>query len=312
MTFPKPINPPDSVFQARSERGKHLLKATFFGVAIRSIIIIVEFFAAYFFGSAALFMDALSSTLDVISSCFLILFIKLAERPPDENHPFGHGRFEPLAGLQLGILLFIVGVGMLIQQTFQLKVEPQPDGIKTGVWIIPLGAVLLLEICYAISMRAARKHESPALKADAAHYRIDSLTSVFAAIALLLGAYFPHSAHLLDHFGAMAIAIFMIVMGSYTIKGNLNQLMDYIPPEKYFKIVKEAATAVSGVLDTEKTRIQMYGPDAHVDIDIEVDPQLSVENAHCISQEVRVAIQQKWPQVRDVTVHIEPYYPGDH
>lgn len=312
MNFPKPINPPDSVFKARSERGKHIFKATLIGVALRSIIIIVEFFGAFFFGSAALFMDALSSTLDVIASCFLILFIKLAERPPDANHPFGHGRFEPLAGLQLGLLLFIVGIGMFIQQAFQLNVESSKERIEGFVWIIPLGAVILLELCYAISTHAAKKHESPALQADAAHYRIDSLTSLFAAVALIFAAYFPHLGHALDHIGAMAIAIFMIVMGSYTIKGNLNQLMDYIPPEKYFKMVKEAAKDVPGVLDTEKTRIQMYGPDAHVDIDVEVDPDLSVEKAHCISQEVRTAIQQKWPQVRDVTVHIEPYYPGDH
>jgi len=92
----------------------------------------------------------------------------------------------------------------------------------------------------------------------------------------------------------------------------LNQLLDKIPATRYFLAVRKAAINVNGVLDTEKIRIQQYGPDAHVDIDIEVDPQLSVEKAHTISQHVRAAIQKEWPMVRDVMVHIEPYYPGDH
>lgn len=312
MTFPKPIIPPDFVLRARIERKKHLLKATFIGVAIRSVIIIGEFLGAIVFNSSSLFMDALSSSLDVLSSCLLIFFIKLAERPPDENHPFGHGRYEPIAGLQLGLLLAISGAFMFINQLLHLKITGTEEAMNPFAWVIPLAALILLEICYAISLRAAKAHDSPALIADAAHYRIDGLTSLFAAIALISAAYFPQMSGLLDTIGAIAIALFMMGMGIYTTKGNLNQLMDTIPGKKYFTLVREAAIKVAGVFDTEKIRIQLYGPDAHVDIDIEVDPRLSVEKAHCISQEVRAAIQRDWPQVRDVTVHIEPYYPGDH
>ena len=88
--------------------------------------------------------------------------------------------------------------------------------------------------------------------------------------------------------------------------------MDRIPEDRFFNTVRQAAKHVEGVLETEKIRIQRYGPDAHVDIDIEVDPGLTVEVAHAISQKVRVEIQKAWPAVRDVTVHIEPYYSGDH
>ena len=104
----------------------------------------------------------------------------------------------------------------------------------------------------------------------------------------------------------------MIVMGVYAVRNNLHQLLDRVPDAHFFDTVTKAAKIVPGVLDTEKIRIQLYGPDAHVDIDVEVDPQLSVEKAHEISQKVRVEIQKEWPAVRDVTVHIEPYYPNDH
>ena len=116
----------------------------------------------------------------------------------------------------------------------------------------------------------------------------------------------------MDHIGAMTIASMMVVLGIYAAKNNLDQLMDRIPNRDFFERVRKASLTVIGVLDTEKIRIQLYGPDAHVDIDIEVDPLLPVHLAHEISQNVRVEIQKEWPSVRDVTVHIEPYYPGDH
>lgn len=309
--FPGTVAPPESVFRARAERKQQMMRSMGWGVFIRLIIILFEFIGVILFNSSALFMDALSSSIDVVCSLFLILFIKLAERPPDANHPFGHGRYEPLAGLQLGIFLIVVGLGMLVQQGMQLTFLPTGE-IDRRAWIIPLCAVVLLEICYFMMMRTAKKQHSPALAADAFHYRIDSITSVFATVALLLAAYFPHWSLVIDHAGAIAIALLMVVLGAYAVRSNLNQLLDHIPDSHFFNSVRKAAKRVSGVLDTEKIRIQLYGPDAHVDIDVEVDPQLSVEKAHEISQEVRVEIIKEWPAVRDVTVHIEPYYPNDH
>lgn len=309
--FPERITPPQSVFEARAERQRHVMRSAFWAVALRLLIISAEFMGVAFFGSASLLMDALASLIDVFCSLCLIGFIRLAGRPPDETHPFGHGRFEPLAGFQLGLLLIVVGAGALVQQTFQLA-KPVPGQLNGYIWLIPVGAVIALEISYSIAMRAAKKHNSPALQADAAHYRVDSLTSLFAAIALLLAAYLPEWSLLIDHIGAIGIALLMIILGGYSVMGNVNQLLDRAPSQEYFDTVYRAAKDVSGVLGTEKTRIQQYGPDAHVDIDIEVDPHLPVEEAHKISQHVRVAIQKAWPAVRDVTVHIEPFYPNDH
>lgn len=309
--FPDKVLPPPSVHEARAERKRHMQSSIIWGISIRSLIIIGEFVGVAFFGSYALFMDALASLMDVACSLCLLIFIKLAERPPDTNHPFGHGRFEPLAGLQLGLLLVVTGIGMLVQQSFELT-TPHIGELDRRTWIIPLCAVVALEVCYAISMRAAKKHDSTALAAEASHYRVDSLTSLFATIALLFAAYFPHYSLVIDHLGAMAIAILMIGLGAFAVRNNVNQLLDRKPAKHYFESVERASKNIPGVLETEKIRIQLYGPDAHVDIDVEVDPELTVAKAHEISQKVRAEIQKEWPSVRDVTVHIEPYYPGDH
>jgi cation diffusion facilitator family transporter len=311
--FPDPIALPEKVQEVRTKRQKQIVQSTIYGISIRFAIIVVELAGVYLFASYALLMDAIASIFDIASSFFLIVCIKLAAKPPDTNHPFGHGRYEPLIGLVLGLMLTMIGIVMFVQQSLQLTVSHVlRDSISPKAWLIPAAAMLLLEICYRTVIRTAQKENSPALAADAIHYRMDALTSLFAMIALLFAAYFPAWSVLFDHCGAIVIALFMIGLGIYAAKNNFHQLMDRTPDQKFFEIVRKAALSVEGVQDTEKIRIQLYGPDAHVDIDIEVDPQLSVKIAHEISQLVRVEIQKAWPVVRDVTVHLEPFYPNDH
>lgn len=312
-TFPERLPLPETVMMGRVQRQKELLSSAWCGIGIRSAIILFELIGVWLFASSSLLLDAIASSIDVISSLFLILCIKLADRPPDTNHPFGHGRYEPLVGLQLGIMLLVVGAYLFVQQIFQATSESHlQNSIDHYAWIFPVIAVVLLEICYQIVMRTALRQNSPALAADALHYRVDGLTSLFAAIALILGAFLPEWSHLIDHVGAVFIAFFMVLMGGYAAFNNLHQLMDRIPDKVFFDRVRKAACRAEGVRDTEKIGIQVCGPDAHVDIDIEVDPHLTVEVAHKISQEVRIEIQKEWPAVRDVIVHIEPYYPNDH
>ena len=214
--------------------------------------------------------------------------------------------------MQLGLLLAVIGGGMLIQQLTAISSESEGKVIQPLTWLIPLGAVILLEIAYQHLKKTAKRQHSPALLADAVHYRIDGINSLFAMIALLLAAYFPKYSNLCDHLGAVVIALLMVGIGIFAAKNNLNQLLDRVPSPEYFDKVQAAALRVDGVLATEKIRIQLYGPDAHVSIDIEVAPGLSVELAHELTQKVRAEIQKEWPAVRDVIVHVEPYYPGDH
>jgi cation diffusion facilitator family transporter len=265
-----------------------------------------------YFNSSALLLDALSSIIDIGSSLFLILCIKFADKPPDEEHPFGHGRFEPIAGLQIGLLLIALGGGMLFQQVSAIAHAPPEKAIDSLTWIIPFCAVILLEICYRVVRATAKRQNSPALLADAVHYRIDGLNSLFATVALIFSAYFPRYSVLFDHIGAIAIATLMIFIGIFAARKNSHQLLDRTPELKYFELVKNAAKRVEGVRATEKIRLQVYGPDAHVNIDVEVDPFLTVESAHEIAQKVRNEIQKSWPSVRDVIVHLEPYFPNDH
>lgn len=310
--FPKALPIPEQIFDRRAKRHQEVLTAAKLGVFFRLSVILIEVVGIFLMNSSALFLDVISSLMDIASSLLLIFCIKLAQRPPDRNHPFGHGRYEPLGGMLLGIFLIVLGGSMFGQQFVRMFHETGESHIHPWSWLFPAFAMGMLEIAYRNLNQAAKEQNSPALAADAVHYRIDSLTSLFATIALLLAGFWPEWALYIDHAGALVIALFMIVIGVIASRENFHQLMDRVPDNQFFDRVRQAAFKATGVEGTEKIRIQQYGPDAHVDIDIEVMPALSVEEAHAISQQVRLEIQLAWPSVRDVTVHIEPFYANDH
>ncbi len=285
---------------------------TLVGVCVRLGIVAAELGGVAAFGSATLLVDALASLADVAASLLLVAAIRLAARPPDDDHPFGHGRYEPLAGLQLAVFLAVVGGYLFGRQLWSAATGPAGGVVSPWAGAIPLVAAALLEIVSRVIGGIGVKHRSSALVAESAHFRIDAVTSLVAAAGIGLAAAAPDYGHLIDRLGAMLLAGVMVWLGLAAASENLNQLMDRVPEPESFDRVRTAAAAVAGVREVEKIRIQHAGPDAHVDIDVEVDPATRVDEAHRIAQHVRAAIQADWPAVNEVVVHVEPFYEGDH
>ena len=310
--FPSPVHVPDEIHRERRLRTRRLTRVAFLGVGIRFVIIAIELVGFSYWRYSVLLVDALASIADVVASLSIVIAIRIAQRPPDREHPFGHGRYEPLAGLQLAVLISLLGCFLFGQQLLS-AVEDAADGAVTP-WAcaIPALAALLLESCYRWLSRTGERENSTALVAEATHYRIDAVSSMLAAAGLLVASLAPGVSLLVDHLFAMLLAAMMVVLGVLAGRENLHQLMDRVPEAKWFDLVHRTAAGVSGVLEVEKIRIQNAGPDAHVDIDVEVDPDATVRAAHVIAQHVRASIRTAWPAVQEVVVHVEPYYAGDH
>jgi cation diffusion facilitator family transporter len=310
--FPEPVRPQEGLRDARARRTQRLVRVTLIGIAVRLVIVAAELVGYAVYRSATLLIDALASLADVTASLLLVAAIRLAARPPDDDHPFGHGRYEPLAGLQLAVFLAGLGGYLFLRQLWSAATTPTAGEIAAIAGLIPLIAAGLLEVVARVIRRIGARHRSSALIAESAHFRIDAMTSLIAAIGIGLAAALPSYGHLIDRLGAMLLAAVMIWLGAAAALENLHQLMDRVPEDASFERVRAAAAAVEGVREVEKIRIQHAGPDAHVDIDIEVDPEIRVDEAHRIAQHVRATIQSAWPSVREVVVHVEPYYEGDH
>ena len=302
---------PSSVEQQRQERSLRLVKVATWGIAIRILVVVVELVGFWILGHAVLFVDGVASATDVIASLLIIAAIKAAERPPDSNHPFGHGRIEPLAGLQMAIVLIVVG-SLLLWQQFTGGLAAGQEVVSTWAWLIPLGCAAMLEFVCQLILRVAKRDKCAALVAEAYHYRIDAATSLMAAFGLALATIVPSLSASIDRVAAIFIAGIVVILGLLAAKENLDQVLDHRPDAEWFERVRSSAIQVQGVMEVEKIRIQQTGPDAHVDIDIEVAPQTSVFDAHSVAQKVRAIIQTDWPAVREVVVHVEPYFADDH
>jgi cation diffusion facilitator family transporter len=309
MPFPKDVPLPSHVLTYRQLRIRQLYKATLRAMGLRGLLIFIEFIGFWIFDSQALLVDGLASCVDLIFSCVLLVCLFFAMSPPDEEHPFGHGRIEPVYGLLMGAGLIQIGLYFFYNQLFYHDATLRTLDIRASLFA--LSSAIVMEMSYRFLKHFAKHYESSALLSEAMHYRADALNSLIAFVAVISASFSPYHGAVIDRIGAGLIALSMIYLGLKAFKENFDPLVDRRPSKVHFERIQKATLKVKGVLDTEKIRVQHYGPDAHVDIDIEVNPDLSIEQAHFISQLVRRSIQSEWPAVQDVTVHIEPHYKDD-
>lgn len=280
------------------------VRATYVSIVSNTLLAIIKWLAGFFGNSYALIADAIESTADIFSSILVLVGIKYANKPADKNHPYGHGRIEPL-------ITFIV-VGFLIVSATIIAYE-SIENIKTphegpkSFTLIVLGAIIIWkEISYHFVMRRAKQTGSTALVADAWHHRSDAITSVAAfigiSIALIMGDGFEAA----DDWAAL-LAAFMILYNSYRIlKPALGEIMDKDMYEEMEGQVCEFARTVNGVLDTEKCRVRKTGMTYYVDLHIIVNKNITVKEGHDIAHDLKRQMIEEMPEIADVLIHVEP------
>ena len=254
--------------------------------------------------STSVLADGFESAADVLASGTILLALTLAARPPDSNHPYGHGRIETLAGLLLGFVLFSAGVAISFHAIAAAGDVIRPPAAY-AVWplLISIGAKLyMVRYKYA----TARRIMSAALMADAANDGIDAVSGLAALIALSLTLLNPVRFLHVDHYGAFVIGLIVMFTGVRVIRETGMQLMDTMPDPKLMKAIRQVASTVPGVDGVEKCFARKTGLKYHVDLHLEVDPEMTVRDSHDIAQQVRERIREQLNWVADVLVHVEP------
>jgi cation diffusion facilitator family transporter len=253
--------------------------------------------------STSVLADGFESAADVLASGTILLALTLAARPPDSNHPYGHGRIETLAGLLLGFVLFCAGIGISVHAIAVNDISGAPAAYAVWPLFISIAAKLfMVRYKYAIGRRIL----SAALVADAANDGIDALSGLAALIAVSLTLYDPVRFLRADHYGAFVVGLIVIFTGVRVIRETGMQLMDTMPDPKLMKSIREVAGSVPGVDGVEKCFARKTGLKYHVDLHLEVDPEMTVRVSHDIAQQVRERIRDELKWVADVLVHVEP------
>lgn len=280
------------------------VKATYFSIVSNASLAIIKGLAGFFGNSYALTADAIESTTDIFSS-FLVLFgIKYSNRPADDNHPYGHGRAEPL-------ITFIV-VGFLITSATIIAYE-SIDNIRTPhempkSWtLIVLGAIIIWkEFSFRLVMKRSIETNSSSLKADAWHHRSDAITSIAAfvgiSIALILGKGYESA----DDWAALFASGFIFYNSYLIFRPALGEIMDEHLYEDLVGDIRKISHQVEGIVDTEKCFIRKAGMKYHVDLHAIVNANITVKEGHLLSHKLKDTLRQEIPELGHVLIHIEP------
>lgn len=253
--------------------------------------------------SVAVVSDGMESSADIVTSGLVWLGLWIAAKPADHDHPYGHGRFEILAGLGVGTLLAAVGAGICVGSVVHIHDMHVPD--LFAVWASGL-SIAVHGTFAAVKMRAGRRTQSTALTADAWHDAVDVLSGCIALTAVLLAALVPGMSAA-DHFGGSLIGLIVIFLGLRVVRETALQLTDQMPDDAQMQQIRSSAMCVPGALAIEKCFARKTGLRYHVDLHLEVDPYLTVLESHQIAHEVQLRVKTDLDWVADVLVHVEPH-----
>jgi cation diffusion facilitator family transporter len=268
------------------------------------MLAILKWLAGYFGNSYALIADAIESTSDIFSSLMVLFGIKYANKPADQNHPYGHGRAEPL--VTFVVVAFLVTSATVIAYDSVSNITT-PHELPKSYTLIILGAIILWkEASYQFVIRKSKQSNSASLKADAWHHRSDAITSVAAFIGISIALIFGKGYESADDWAALFASGFILYNSYLIFRQALGEIMDENLYDELVSRIRRIATAVEGVKGTEKCFIRKTGMTYHVDLHAIVDGNISVHEGHAISHKLKDTLQKEIPELENVLIHIEP------
>ncbi len=274
------------------------------GMIVSSGLAVVKIITGLMAGSTSVVADGLESAGDVLASGLVLLGLTLAAIPADRNHPYGHGRAETLTGLLVGLMLFGAGVAISFHALL-FAGEPHQPPAAYAIWPLIVSIGVKSVLCGA-KFRFGKKIGSTALAADGWNDAVDIVSGLAALTAVGLTLYDPQRFLAADRYGGFVVGLIVIFTGMRVTRDTGLQLMDTMPNERMMRTIREVAQQVSGVEGVEKCFARKTGLQYHVDLHLEVDPEITVRSSHDIAEQVRNRIRRDVDWVADVLVHVEP------
>ena len=278
-------------------------RAIVIGLWINACLMIIKLMAGYFGKSEAVFADGLESACDFVAMLFAMIALKIGRKPLDSTHPYGHGKAESIAAIFVSLVIVATGLGILYTSIMTIVgrdyVAPQLIAVLAA-----LATIIAKEILYRYTRSVANKLDSPAVEAIAKDHRKDALTSIATLIGVA-GAYL--GAALMDPLAAGLTAFFIFYIGGKTFIGATYDLMDGQPPTDLIAAVTTMTEKVPGIEHVHQIRCRRSGQYVIVDLKLDMDPNMTVKQSHAITVKVKRLIFERFPNVGDVMVHVNPH-----
>ncbi|WP_282178417.1 cation diffusion facilitator family transporter [Maribacter stanieri] len=280
------------------------IKTTYFSIIGNICLALIKGFAGFFGNSYALIADAIESTTDIFASVLVLLGFKYAERPADENHPYGHGKIEP-------IITFLVVAFLVISATViayeSIENIQTPHKVPKPWTLIVLGIIILWkEISYRVVIKKSEETNSTSLKADAWHHRSDAITSIMAFIGISIAVVLGKGYETADDWAALMASGFILYNSYLILRPALGEIMDEQRYDDLLEEIRIKSLEVPGITGTEKCFIRKAGMKFHVDLHAMVDGNISVTKGHDIAHLLQDHLNKEIPNLEHVLIHIEP------
>lgn len=274
------------------------------GVGASATLAVMNVAVGLLANSTSVFATGLEFAGDVVASTIVLGGMVVAARPADDNHPYGHGRVEMLAGFVVGMIVMIGGAVICYQSLQAIGASHAPPGISAIAALIV--AIVVRGVMSIVKFRVGRRIQSGSLVADAWNDAVDILSATAALIAVALTMRDPVRFMAADHYGGFVVGIVVILVGIRIAREASFELVDTMPEPGMARQIRDVARSVPGVLLVDKSYARKTGLRYHVDLHIHVDRAMTVEAAHQVGGHVRAEIRRQLPWVADVLVHTEP------
>lgn len=283
---------------------KSAIKASYFSIVGNVLLAAIKLVSGFLGNSYALIADGIESTTDVFSSLFVLFGIKYAQRPPDENHPYGHSRIEPL--ITFVVVAFLVTSATVIAYESIINIQT-PHKIPETWTLIVLGLIILWkEGSYRYVLNKSKLTNSSSLKADAWHHRSDAITSVMAFLGISIALIFGKGYETADDWAALLASGFILYNSYLIFRPALGEIMDEHIYDDLLEEIREESMKVKGIKGTEKCFIRKAGMEYHVDLHAIVDGEIPVREGHELSHKLKDHLRKEIPNLGHVLIHIEP------
>ncbi len=287
--------------ETKSEKA---IRTTYWSIAGNTFLAITKGIAGVFGNSYALIADAIESTTDIFSSLLVLFGLKYAAKPADENHPYGHGKAEPLITFAVVGFLVVSATIIFIESIHNIQ---QPHDIPKPFTLIVLGAIILFkEASYRYVIRKSKETNSTSLKADAWHHRSDAVTSLMAFIGISIALFFGKGYETADDWAALLASLFIVYNAYLIFRPALGEIMDEHLHDDIIEEIRLQSIKVEGVIATEKCYVRKMGMLYIVDLHVIVQKDLTVFEGHEIAHKVKDALMNDIPDIADILIHIEP------
>ena len=274
-------------------------------VVINALLSALNITAGLWAGSTATTALGFEFAGDVLASTVVFVGLRIALVPPDANHPYGHGRVETIAGLFVGVLLVAGGVAIVFR-SLQAVGAVHPPPALPAIWVVVV-AIVVRTFTAASKFRIGGRGRSTALVADAWNDAVDILSAAAVLVSVYLARSDPDRFLAADHYGGVAVGLIVVLTGLGVVRDATLELADTMPHPAFTAALERVAVSVDGVRGVEKQLARKTGLRYHVDLHIEVDPDLSVRASHAIAHDVKARVLAELPWVADVLVHVEPH-----